>query len=135
MAAPPKRDYRARLTELLERWAELEPNRCISPERTSSPERGEYLVVIGGGMYGVFNTLVQEHYPESPGDAMHVQAAVQEACKAHGWGWSLHYYPDDGVYNALVVAGPYHHWSGRLGSPLIGLLSMHVAALEAEATT
>jgi hypothetical protein len=77
------------LEPLLRRWAALEPARCISPERTSAPETGEHLVVIDGAMYGVFNTLVQQHDPESRSEAGIVQVAAQEAVIARGWGYTI----------------------------------------------
>jgi hypothetical protein len=111
------------LEPLLRKWSEAEPERCRYESGASVFAKVQHL----GKTWLV--------YGDRCDDAHRIQAAVQEACTANGWGWSLNYYPDRNQYNALVDAGRESQWSGFVDDPAVGILSAYLgvwAAVEAD---
>jgi hypothetical protein len=130
------------LSSLLERWSRVEPDRCISPERTHHPERGEYLVVIEGAAYGVFNALVQQHNPDSRVEAAYVQAAVQEAIRAKGMRYQLGGYFVEDQGRAIVwpddlslIDSDACYGRDPDGRDAVALLAAYLTAVEAAKET
>lgn len=110
------------MTELLKRWAELEPERC-RPKPVGDPAPGPHIVAAGTWWSaGAFPDITPAL----------VLVAVIEGIEARGWWWKLHRY---GTWPHLVRGhvGPDPLSAvPRLGegpTPAAALLTAYLAAL------
>lgn len=119
------------MTELLKRWAELEPQRC-RPKPVGDPAPGPHIVAAGTWWSaGAFPDI-------SPALVL---VAVIEAIEARGWTCSLtHNLVQPGTWRAIVWASTaplpgtrtYRPSRASDANPAAALLGAYLAALEAE---
>jgi hypothetical protein len=108
------------MKELLEEWAEREPERC------QRYEDGSYWLMFGDWNYS----------PDSPGA---LQEAVQQAIEARGWDWDTgtSQEPTYRVWHGSILTDPVINiWSPREwsnDSSAHALLSAYLQELKAEA--
>lgn len=114
------------MRELLMRWAKLEPERCWV-ERPGDDD--PWCVIHSGFTHGW-------RVGSRAQDAMHIQAAVQEAITGHGWHWEVGYHSPDRepFYSGYIDThdsddDSHHHVYGD--EPVYCLLSAYLQALEA----
>ena len=112
---------RTRLSDLLERWSRLEPDRCQF-SRDLEFEEPWYTVIFDTGRAHIeFKKATQE-------DHALLQAAVQKTIEARGWLWSV-LYSSKGVYRAGVkIAERYISETAKF--PAYALLAAYLKALE-----
>ena len=113
------------LLALLQRWAEVEPERCV----TNSPHTGvptSYPYVFRDGWARVLATDLRTL------DIL--QGAVQVAIEARGWDWALGWMKYTGVFYGVCITGPTSEQRYNVNSqssPAEALLEGYLEALVA----
>lgn len=118
------------LREWLERWSKLETSLCGRTKDSGPARRDGYYVSIIDETYFIADT------DPSPAMFAIVQAAVQAAIVARGWGYILRFCADD--IAPYLTASIYKTGTGEIGhadapghSPALALLTAYCDSLEA----
>ena len=119
------------MKELLERWSELEPERCIRNTASTAHHygcTGPYMVLIDSKFYCL------EYGLDTRCMQAIIQGAVQQAIEARGWGFSCGYNTQFKHYWGFVVATHCDHTEDSQKSTVDALLSAYLKMLRAEVT-
>ncbi len=110
-----------KLEHLLDRWAQLEPNRCQYTEEHDFEEPWYTIVFESGRAHIEYRNATQE-------DHALLQAVIQKTIESRNWLWSV-LYSSKGVYRAGVkIAERYISETARF--PAYALLAAYLKALE-----
>lgn len=113
------------LTELLQKWAALEPDLCSHP--------GGMLFHVQRAGHWLTMTPTRSPTPENAAAmADRLQGAIQEAIEIREGTWGVEYLRQEGEHLAGVSLNPSIHIQQGGSTPAAALLAAYVQALEME---